>query len=88
MKYTCPTDGKVCAQSIEITLENNIVKEVIFNGGCPGNHQGIANLVKDMPATEVIKRLQGVTCGNRTTSCPDQLARALEKILNTKGTEQ
>ena len=78
MKYK--TQG-VCASSIDIEMDNNIVKSVNFTGGCNGNLQGISALVKDMPAEDAIQRLKGIRCGFKNTSCPDQLAKALESIL-------
>ncbi len=68
-----------CAVAIDVEVENGIVKEVHFINGCPGNTRGIEKLVAGMPADEVIKRLKGITCGSKPTSCPDQLARALEE---------
>lgn len=70
-----------CSRSITITLDdNNVVEDVCFEGGCHGNTQGIAALVKGMHADEVIKRLKGIRCNAKPTSCPDQLARALEEV--------
>lgn len=66
-----------CAQLIHFDLDGDIVKNVQFLGGCNGNLQGIGKLVEGMKADEVIERLQGIRCGSKTTSCPDQLARAL-----------
>ena len=66
-----------CAQLIHFELDGDIVKNVQFLGGCNGNLQGIGKLVEGMKADDVIARLQGIRCGNKTTSCPDQLARAL-----------
>lgn len=80
MKYIYNTNNQVCAQSIELEIENNIIKSVNFTGGCHGNHRGIASLVQGMSADEVIRRLSGITCGFRATSCPDQLAQALKQI--------
>ena len=79
MKYTYKTRGGICAGAIEIDIENDLVRSVVFHGGCPGNHLGIAALVKDMPVNEVIRRLTGITCGSRSTSCPGQLAEALKQ---------
>ncbi len=81
MKTVYKTKG-TCSRSIEIEIEDGIVKNVIFNGGCNGNTQGIASLVKGMKATDVIKRCKNIDCNSRGTSCPDQLARALEEILS------
>ncbi len=75
------TPRGVCARKIKITLDGDTVKEVIFMGGCAGNTQGLAALVAGMPVKEVIARLSGIRCGFKSTSCPDQLAKALsEKI--------
>lgn len=68
----------VCSQAIDIEVEDGIVKSVRFQGGCNGNTQGIAALVQGMPAEEVIRRLEGIKCGFKDTSCPDQLAKALK----------
>lgn len=68
----------VCSQAIDIEVEDGIVKSVRFQGGCNGNTQGIAALVQGMPAEEVIRRLEGIRCGFKDTSCPDQLAKALK----------
>lgn len=69
-----------CSRLIEIEIEEGIIKNVGFIGGCHGNLQGIASLVKGMKPDEVIARLKGIRCGNKPTSCPDQLATALESI--------
>ena len=73
----------VCSQAIDITVEAGIVKEVYFEGGCHGNLQGISLLVKGMKIGEVINRLEGIHCGYKNTSCPDQFAKAL-RILEQK----
>lgn len=78
MKFTYKTKG-VCSQSIEITVEDDVVKEVSYYGGCNGNLKGIGLLVKGMKVDEVIERLEGVRCGFKSTSCPDQLATALKE---------
>ena len=80
MKYFYSTNNKVCAQSIEVEVENDSIVSVKFNGGCDGNHKGIVQLVHGMSVDEVIKRLENITCGMRNTSCPDQLACALKKM--------
>ncbi len=80
MKYTYDTQG-TCSSQISFELEDGIVKNVHFVRGCNGNTQGIAALVEGMRAEEVIKRLKGTNCNGRGTSCPDQLARALELSL-------
>ena len=82
MKYIYNTGNKVCAQVIEVDIENDRVKSVNFIGGCDGNHKGIAQLAIGMNINEVIQRLSGITCGMRSTSCPDQLAQALKEYKN------
>jgi uncharacterized protein (TIGR03905 family) len=76
MRYV--TKG-VCARYIDLEIANGRVKSVKFIGGCSGNAQGIAVLVENMPVDEVIEKLRGIRCGQKNTSCPDQLARILEK---------
>lgn len=71
----------VCSRMIHITVEDDIVTEVRFIGGCNGNTQGVAALVKGMSVSEVIKRLDGINCGGRGTSCPAQLANALKENI-------
>lgn len=72
----------VCSKNIEIEVEDGIVKAVKFTGGCEGNTQGVAALIKGMKVEEAIKRLKGIDCKGRGTSCPDQLAIALEKTIS------
>ena len=67
----------VCSRSIEFDVENNIITACKFNGGCAGNTQGVARLAEGMDVDELISRLQGIRCGSKPTSCPDQLAKAL-----------
>ncbi len=74
---TYKTSG-VCSRTIDFEIENGIIKEVKFNGGCLGNTQGVARLVKGRSIDEVISLLEGVQCRNGT-SCPDQLAKALKE---------
>ena len=76
--FTYTTKG-VCSRSIEITVEDNVVIEVKYNGGCSGNTQGVAALVAGMSVDEAISRLSGIKCGFKPTSCPDQLATALKE---------
>ena len=71
-----------CSRAIEYEVENGVVTECRFVGGCMGNTQGVAALVKGMKVEEAIARLKGIQCGFRGTSCPDQLACALEESLN------
>lgn len=79
MQYRYQTQG-TCSKEIIIDIEDGIVKGAQFFGGCNGNLQGIGQLVKGMSSSEVISRLKGIQCGMKGTSCPDQLARALETI--------
>lgn len=81
MQYTYNPKG-VCSRKMIIDVENNIIKNVKIIGGCAGNTQGVARLVQGMNVDEAIKRLKGILCGDKGTSCPDQLARALEEIKN------
>ena len=71
----------VCSKEIHIEMENGVIKEVSFMGGCPGNLKGISQLVKGRKPQEVIDILNGIACGNRSTSCPDQLALALKELV-------
>jgi len=71
----------VCSKAIDIDIQDGIIQSVSFTGGCNGNLQGISSLVKGMPAKEAISRLKGIKCGFKPTSCPDQLAQALESIM-------
>ncbi len=70
----------VCSTLIEIDTEDGIVTNLAVTGGCSGNRQGIANLVKGMAVEEVIRRLEGVDCKGRGTSCPDQISKALRTL--------
>ena len=70
-----------CSSQISFDIKDNKVYNVVFTGGCNGNTKGIASLVEGMDADEVIKRLEGTTCGFKPTSCPDQLAKALKQAL-------
>ena len=79
-RFTYRPQG-VCSSVIDFEVEDGIVKNVQFTRGCNGNTQGISKLVEGMEVREVIKRLKGTDCSGRGTSCPDQLARALEKSL-------
>lgn len=81
MHYTYKPSG-VCSQNIQFDIEDGVVKNVKYVGGCNGNLQGIGRLVEGMKAEDVIKKLEGVKCGFRSTSCPDQLARALKEAIN------
>lgn len=78
--YQYQTDPEVCSQMISITLDGEIIEKVQYLGGCSGNTQGIGALIKGMTADEAIGRLQGIRCGRKSTSCPDQLAKALQSV--------
>ncbi len=71
-----------CSRAIILDLEDGIISNCEFVGGCHGNTQGVAALVKGMSAEDAIARLKGIKCGFKTTSCPDQLAIALEEAVN------
>lgn len=79
MKFTYRTNG-VCSRNIHIDIEDGIVKGVKFEGGCNGNTKGISSLVEGMKVEDVIERLEGIKCGFKPTSCPDQLAQALKSL--------
>lgn len=80
MNYTYTPTG-VCSSRIDLELEDGVIRSVSFTGGCNGNLKGICSLVKDMPAQEAIAKLQGIQCGWKPTSCPDQLSKALTEAL-------
>jgi uncharacterized protein (TIGR03905 family) len=72
-----------CSKLIDVTAdENNIIQQVFFLGDCNGNLQGIGQLVRGQHIDDVIRRLNGIRCGTKSTSCPDQLCRALEQLKN------
>lgn len=70
----------VCSSAIDVDVENGIIRSVVFTGGCSGNLKGISNLVQGMEIEDAIIRLKGIECGYKRTSCPDQLALALESM--------
>jgi len=72
-----------CSKEIQFEIEDNIIKEVRFIGGCMGNTQGVAALIKGYDVDEAIRRLKGIDCQGRGTSCPDQLALALEQYKSS-----
>lgn len=74
------TTSGTCSRAIELTVDGDTVESVKFIGGCSGNTQGVAALVVGMNVDEAIKRIKGIKCGFKSTSCPDQLALALEAV--------
>lgn len=74
----------VCSKSMEIEVEDGVVKKLSIAGGCHGNSQGITKLVEGMRVEDVIARLQGISCGMKKTSCPDQLACALKRASQSE----
>lgn len=76
--YTYSPIG-VCSKKITFDILNNKVVKVNFLGGCDGNLKGLSSLIEGMDIDDVIKRLQGITCGSKNTSCPDQLSKALQE---------
>ena len=81
MEFSYKTRG-VCSQYINFELKDGVVTNVHFIGGCNGNLKGIGALVEGMKAEDVIARVEGIKCGMKATSCPDQLAQALKEALN------
>ncbi|MCL2421346.1 MAG: TIGR03905 family TSCPD domain-containing protein [Defluviitaleaceae bacterium] len=80
MQHTYNTD-RVCSSRIDFTMDGDIIQGVSFTGGCDGNLKGIGLLVKGMTAEEAAKRLASIQCGQKGTSCPDQLSKALTKWM-------
>ena len=80
MKYQYTPQG-TCSRLIDIEMDGDRIADIRFTGGCNGNLQGIAAMARGLNAAEVIERLQGIKCGNKPTSCPDQLAKALRELL-------
>lgn len=81
MAYQYRTKG-VCSRNISFDIVEGRVTNVRFDGGCAGNTKGIASLIEGMDATEAIRRMEGIQCGFKGTSCPDQLAKAIRQALN------
>jgi len=79
MQYTYTPEG-VCSQKMIIDVDGEIIKSVKIIGGCPGNTVGVSRLLEGMNINEAIRRLKGIPCGLRPTSCPDQLSKALEEV--------
>lgn len=80
MEYTRMNKG-VCSRSTKVVIEDGIVKDIKVIGGCSGNIEGISKLVVGMKAEDVAKRMKGIRCGFKSTSCPDQIALAIEEAL-------
>lgn len=79
MTHSYITSG-TCSRKIDIEIENGVIADIRFTGGCHGNLQGISAMAKGMKPADVIARLEGIRCGAKATSCPDQLAKALREI--------
>ena len=83
-KTVYKTQG-TCSQFIEVEIDDdNRIGDVVFIGGCNGNLKGITSLIRGMRADEVVSRLDGIRCGMKSTSCPDQLCRAIEQALSER----
>lgn len=81
IRYVSATpSAKVCSKKIDIQIKDDIILSVVYTRGCDGNAKGIGALIKGMTVEEAIRRLEGITCGNRPTSCPDQLAKILKSL--------
>lgn len=72
--------AKVCSKQIDIQIKDGVIQSVVYTRGCEGNAKGIGALIKNMTVEEAIRRLDGITCGKRGTSCPDQLAKVLKAL--------
>ena len=84
VKHITYTPHGVCSRKIDITIEDDIITDAKFTGGCNGNTQGVGSLIKGLTVNEVIERLEGIKCGFRSTSCPDQLSKALKQYQAEK----
>lgn len=81
VRYIVATpSAKVCSKQIDIQIKDGVIQSVVYTKGCEGNAKGIGALIKDMTVEEAIRRLDGITCGKRGTSCPDQLAKILKAL--------
>ena len=80
MTYTRRNQG-TCSSSTTVTIEDGVIKDVNVVGGCNGNLKGIMSLLNGMKPEDAIERMEGITCGNKPTSCPDQLCRAIEMLM-------
>ena len=73
----------VCSQRMDVEIENGVITKAVITGGCDGNSKGVASLVTGMRAEDAIARMEGIRCGRKATSCPDQLSKALRECLST-----
>lgn len=81
VRYIVATpSAKVCSKQIDIQIKDDVIQSVVYTRGCEGNAKGIGALIKDMKVDEAIRRLDGINCGKRGTSCPDQLAKILKSL--------
>ena len=81
VRYVVATpSAKVCSKQIDIQIKDDVIQSVVYTKGCEGNAKGIGALIKDMSVEEAIRRLEGINCGKRGTSCPDQLAKVLKSL--------
>ena len=81
IRYIVATpSAKVCSKQIDIEIEGDVIQSVVYTRGCEGNAKGIGALIKGMTVDEAIRRLEGINCGKRGTSCPDQLAKVLKSM--------
>ncbi len=77
---TAAPSAIVCSKQIDIEIKDDVIQKVVYTRGCDGNAKGIGALIKDMKVDEAIRRLEGIKCGKRPTSCPDQLAKVLKAL--------
>ena len=81
MKYSYQTDRSVCSSRIDVEIEDGVLRNATIIGGCSGNTQGVCRLAIGRPVNEVVQTLSGIRCGSKQTSCPDQLAKAIQEAL-------
>ena len=84
VRYVVGQTEGVCSQAIELLVEGDVILDAAFHGGCSGNLKGIAALCKGHKISDVQQRLQGITCGPKSTSCPDQFAKLLAELANAR----
>jgi uncharacterized protein (TIGR03905 family) len=87
VRYEFKPNG-VCSHKMMVEVADGVIQSVLVYGGCDGNLKGVGSLLKGMSASEAISRLQGITCGRKKTSCPDQLAKALAEALQKAGEQE